>query len=84
MKKRSTDVSTAINNFLGFEINVDGCLVSKTNFDCKTERMESNRCCKKTNVKIQWLENRASIIFNKKIKMLTTRTKHYLIMHYHK
>ena len=44
MKKRSISISNAVNNFLGYEVNNDHYLVSKTNIGCKTEWMELNRC----------------------------------------
>ena len=44
MKKRSISTSNAVNNFLGYEVNNDHYLVSKTNLGCKTEWMELNRC----------------------------------------
>ena len=66
MKKRGINTSNAVNNFLGYEVNNDHYLVFKTNFDCKTEWMELNRYCKKLNVKLQWVNNLATIIFNDK------------------
>jgi len=66
MKKRCIKTSNSDNNFLGFEVNHDGFLVSETNFGCKTEWMELNRYCKKLNVKLQWLDDRAIVIFNNK------------------
>ena len=64
MKKRGINTSNGVNNFLGYEVNNDHYLVSKTNFGCKTEWMELNRYCKKLNVKFQWVNNLATIIFN--------------------
>ena len=58
--------ANAVNNFLGYEVNNDHYLISKTNFGCKTEWMELNRYCKKLNVKLQWVNNLATIIFNDK------------------
>ena len=46
MKKRGISTSNAVNNCLGYEVNNDHFLVSKTNFGCKTEWMELNRYCK--------------------------------------
>ena len=66
MKKRGINTSNAVNNFLGYEVNNDHNLISKTNFGCKTEWMELNRYCKKLNVKLQWVNNLATIIFNDK------------------
>ena len=66
MKKRGINTSNAVNNFLGYEVNNDHYLVSKTNFGCKTEWMELNRYCKKLNVKLHWVNNLAAIIFNDK------------------
>ena len=66
MKKRGINTSNAVNNFLGYEVNNDHYLVSNTNFGCKTEWMELNRYCKKLNVKLQWVNNLAAIIFNDK------------------
>ena len=66
MKKRGIKTSNAVSNFLGYEVNNDHYLVSKTNFGCKTEWMELNRYCKKLNVKLQWVNNLATIIFNDK------------------
>ena len=66
MKKRNIRISNAVNNFLGYEVNNDHYLVSKTNFGCKTESIELNRYCKKLNVKLQWVNNLATIIFNDK------------------
>ena len=64
MKKRNINFLNAVNNFLGYEVNNDYYLASKTNFGCKTEWMELNRYCKKLNVKLQWVNNLATIIFN--------------------
>ena len=66
MKKRGINTSNAVNNFLGYGVNNDHYLVSKTNFGCKTESIELNRYCKKLNVKLQWVNNLATIIFNDK------------------
>ena len=66
MKKRGIKTSNAISNFLGYEVNNDHYLVSKTNFSCKTEWMELNRYCKKLNFKLQWVNNLATIIFSDK------------------
>ena len=65
MKERGTSASNSGNNFLGYEVNNDHYLVSKP-FGCKTEWMELNRYCKKLNVKLQWVNNLATIIFNDK------------------
>ena len=66
MEKRGINTSNTINNFLGYEVNDDHYLVSKTNFGCKTEWMELNRYCKKLNVKLQWVNNLATTILNDK------------------
>ena len=66
MKKRGINTSNAVNNFLGYGVNNDHYLVSKTNFGCKTEWMELNTYCKKLNIKLQWVNNLATIIFNDK------------------
>ena len=66
MKKRGINISNAVNNFLGYEVNNDHNLISKTNFGCKTEWMELNRYYKKLKVKLQWVNNLATIIFNDK------------------
>ena len=66
MKKRGINTSYAVNNVLGYEVNNDHYLVSKTNFGCKTEWMELNTYCKKLNIKLQWVNNLATIIFNDK------------------
>ena len=47
MKKRGINTSNAVNNFLGYEVNNDHYLGSKTNFGCKTEWMGLNSYCKK-------------------------------------
>ena len=64
IKKRGKNTSKVVNNFLGYEVNNDPYLASKTNFGCKTEWMELNRYCKKLNVKLQWVNNLATIIFS--------------------
>ena len=66
IKKRGINNSNAVNNFLGYEVNNDHYLVSKTNFASKTEWMELNRYYKTLNVKLQWVNNLATIIFNDK------------------
>ena len=66
MKKRGINTSYAVNNVLGYKVNNDHYLVSKTNFSCKTEWMELNTYCKKLNIKLQWVNNLATIIFNDK------------------
>ena len=66
MKKRGINTSNAVNNFLGYEVNNDHNLISKINFGCKAERMQLNRYYKKLNVKLQWVNNLATIIFNDK------------------
>ena len=66
MKKRGINTSNAVNNFLGYETNNDHYLGSKTNYGCKTELMELNRYCKKLNVKLLWVNNPATMIFNDK------------------
>ena len=66
MKKRGINASNAVNNFLGSEVNNNHYLVSKINFVCKTEWMELNGYCKTLNVKLQWVSNLATIIFNDK------------------
>ena len=65
MKERGTSTSNSVNNFLGYEVNNDHYLVSKP-FGCKTEWMELNRYCKRLNVKLQWVNNLATIILNDK------------------
>ena len=72
MKKRGINTSNAVNNFLGYEVNNDHILISKTNFGCKTEWMELNRYCNKLNVKLQWVNNLATIIFNHRQVIVTT------------
>ena len=66
MKKRGINTSNAVNNFIGYEVNNDHYLIYKTNFGCKTEWMELNRYCKKLNIKLQWVNNLVTIIFNDK------------------
>ena len=66
IKKRGINTSDAVNNFLGYEVNNNHYLVSKTNFGCKAEWMELNRYCKKLNVKLQWVNNLATIISSDK------------------
>ena len=66
IEKRGINTSNAVNNFLGYEVNNDHYLVYNTNFGCKTEWMELNRYCKNLSVKLQWVNNLVTIIFNDK------------------
>ena len=51
------------NNFLGYEVNDEGFLVSRTRFGCKTEGTELNRYCRKLNIKLQWIDDKAVVLF---------------------
>ena len=64
MRKRGISKSNENNNFLAYEFNDEGFLVSRTNFGCKTEWTELNRYCQKLNVKLKWIDNKASVIFD--------------------
>ena len=66
MKKRGINTSNAVNNFLGYEMNNNHYLVSKTNLRCRTEWIKLGKYCKKSNDKLHWLNNLAIIIFNDK------------------
>ena len=64
MRKRGISESNENNNFLGYEVNNEGFLVFKTKFKCKTECIELKRYCRKLNIKLQWRDNKALVIFD--------------------
>ena len=53
MRKRGISESNENNNFLGYEVNDEDFLVSKTKFGCKTDWIELNRYCQKLSIKLQ-------------------------------
>ena len=63
MKKRDISESNENNNLLGYEVNDEGFIVSRTKFGCKTEWIELNKYCWKLNIKLQWIDSKAFFIF---------------------
>ena len=64
MRKIGISKSKDDNNFFGYEVNDEGFPVSRTKFGCKTEWIELNRYCSKLNIKLQWIDNKAVVIFD--------------------
>ena len=64
MRKRGISESKENNNFLGYEVNYEGFLVSRTKFGYKTEWIRLNRYYRKLNIKLQWIDNKAVVIFD--------------------
>ena len=64
MRKRGISELNENNNFLGYEVNDEGFLVSRTRFGCKIEWIEPNRYCRKLNMKLQWIDNKVVVIFD--------------------
>ena len=63
VRKWGISESSKNNNFFGYEVNY-GFLISRTKFWCKTEWIELNRYCWKLNIKLQWKDKKAAVIFD--------------------
>ena len=64
MKKRGVNPSVNINNFLGFSVNGRGFVESSTYFGCKTNWIELNRYCRKLDILVQWVDDKATVIID--------------------
>ena len=62
MRKRGIHESLDVNNFLGYKVNIDGFLVSTTNFGCRSNWIELNRYCRKLDIRLQWRNDKVRIL----------------------
>ena len=63
-KFRNTEKKVLPNQFLGYGVNDEGFLVSRKRVGCKTKWIDLNRYCRDLNIKLQWIDNKAAVIFD--------------------
>ena len=64
MDKRGVRMSVSSDNFLGYDLNSNGCLNTRTRFGCQSNWPDMLRYARKLGVKVIFSNGKAEIVYD--------------------